>query len=117
MQTLPESVALPLKTDEYGAIRVSNTRVTLDSILALYHQGESPESIHDSFDVIPLNDVYVVIAYYLANKDSLDTYLAQRTAEGERLRQEWEARYTPAQHARTEEFKRLAAQKRNQKSE
>ena len=54
MIDLPEMVALPLKTDEHGVIRVSGTRVTLDTVIAFYHQGESPEAIHAGFDVLPL---------------------------------------------------------------
>lgn len=115
MVSLPETVTLPLKMDDHGSIRVSNSRVTLDSLIASYHQGATPEEIHESFDVVPLTDVYAVIAYYLANRATLDEYLRQRQEEGERIRQEWEARYTPEQRARLAEFKRLAQEKRNGK--
>jgi hypothetical protein len=37
MIALPETVVLPLKMDEYGMIRVSGTRVTLDTVIACYH--------------------------------------------------------------------------------
>ena len=33
MIALPETVILPLKMDENGAIRVSGTRVTLDTLI------------------------------------------------------------------------------------
>ena len=115
MMNLPETVTLPLKMDDHGSIRVSNTRVTLDSLIISYHQGATPEEIHASFDVVPLTDVYAVIAYYLANRDTLDEYLRQREEEGERIRKEWEARYTPEQRASTEKFKRLAEEKRSEK--
>ena len=36
MLTLPESVALPLKEDEGGNIRVSGTRVTLHTLISSY---------------------------------------------------------------------------------
>jgi hypothetical protein len=38
--------------------------------------------------VLPLNDIYTVIAYYLANRDELDAYLKRGQEEAERLRQE-----------------------------
>jgi uncharacterized protein (DUF433 family) len=64
MIALPETVTLPLKINEHGAICVSGTRVTLDTVIARYHQGDNPEAIHEGFDVLPLNDIYAVIAYY-----------------------------------------------------
>ena len=113
MHNLPEMVALPLKMDANGIIHVSNTRVTLDVLIAQYHMGDSPETIHENFDVVPLNDVYAVIAYYLAHQDALDVYLRQREAESADQRRQAEARYTAAQKARREAFKRMAEEKLN----
>ncbi len=116
MIALPETVALPLKMDEHGAIRVSGTRVTLDTVIACYHQGDSPEAIHEGFDVLPLNDIYTVIAYYLAHRDELDAYLRRGQEEAERLRQEWEANYTPEQKAFNERIRKLTEQKRRERN-
>lgn len=115
MIALPEMVTLPLKMDEHGAIRVSNTRVTLDTVIARYHQGDSPEAIHDGFDVLPLNDIYAVIAFYLANRDELDAYLQRREEEAERMRIAVEARYTPEQKAFNERIRKLAEEKRRER--
>jgi uncharacterized protein (DUF433 family) len=112
MINLPETVALPLKTDENGAIRVSHTRVTLDVLIAYYQQGETPEELHESFPTVPLADIYAVIAYYLAHQHEMDAYLLERDEEAERIRQEEEARYTPQQKARSEGFRALLEQKR-----
>ena len=89
------SLVVPLKTDEHGVIRVSGTRVTLDSLINYYLQGQMPESLHESFSTVPLTDVYAVIAYYLANREELDAYLQHQQAEAERIRQEIEAKYPP----------------------
>jgi uncharacterized protein (DUF433 family) len=113
MVALPETVTLPLKMDEHGAIRVSGTRVTLVTVIARYHQGDSPESIHEGFDVLPLNDIYAVIAYYLAHRAELDAYLKRREEDAERLRQEWEAKYPP-KVTKAELLARLEAHKNNQ---
>jgi uncharacterized protein (DUF433 family) len=110
----PPTMTIPLQTDEHGGIRVSGTRVTLDTVIARYHQGDSPETIHDSFDVLPINDIYAIIAYYLAHRDELDAYL-RREEEGERLRQEIEANYTPQQQARHERLRKLAEEKRRER--
>ncbi|MBX3066058.1 MAG: DUF433 domain-containing protein [Anaerolineae bacterium] len=114
MIELPETVALPLKMDEYGAIRVSGTRVTLDTVIACYQQGDSPEAIHEGFDVLPLNDIYTVIAYYLAHRDELDAYLKHGKEEAERLRQEWDVNYTLEQKAFNARIRKLAEQKRHE---
>ncbi len=117
MIALPETVALPLKLDESGTIRVSGTRVTLDTVIARYQQGDRPEAIHDAFDELPLNDIYTVIAYYLAHREDLDAYLERGQREAERLRQEWEARYTSEQKVFNERIRRMAEEKRRKRDE
>lgn len=112
MITTPIVLDLPLHTDEHEVIRVSGTRVTLHTLLRAYLQGDSPEAIHEGFPTVPLADIYAVIAYYLANRAEVDAYLTAVDEAGESLRREWEARYTPAQRARIDEFKRLAEEKR-----
>jgi uncharacterized protein (DUF433 family) len=112
MMDLPETVALPMKMDEHGSIRISGTRVTLDTIIARYRQGDSPEAIHEGFDTVPLTDIYAVIAYYLAHQDEVDAYLKQGAEEAARIRAKLEATYTPEQKAQMDRLYALAAQKR-----
>lgn len=109
------TMTIPLQVDEHGTIHVSGTRVTLDTVIARYHQGDSPETIHTSFDVLPVNDIYAVIAYYLGHQDELDAYLKRREADGERIRQEIEAHYTPIQQVRHARLRQLAESKRRER--
>jgi uncharacterized protein (DUF433 family) len=95
MIDIPEVVALPLKEDKDGNIRVSGTRVTLDTIIGFYRQGETPEDLHEGFPTVPLADIYAVISYYLAHQDEIDAYLKQRDEKAERIRQEWETKNPP----------------------
>jgi uncharacterized protein (DUF433 family) len=115
MIALPATVTLPLTLDDQGAIRISGTRVTLDTVIARYQQGDSPEAIRDGFDTLPLNDIYAVIAYYLAHRDEVDVYLQRREEEAQRLRQEVEASYTPEQQAFTERLRTLSEEKRRER--
>ncbi len=108
------TMTVPLRVDQDGTIRVSGTRVPLDTVIARYHQGDTPETIQSSFDVLPLNDIYAVIAYYLGNRDELDAYFKRREEEGERIRQEIEASYTPEQRVRHERLRKLAEEKRRE---
>lgn len=115
MIDLPETVALPIKMDKNGTIHVSGTRVTLDTLIACYQQGDTPEIIHDGFPTVPLTDIYAVIAYYLGHQEEVDNYLRQRDQAAAKTRQTIESAYTPEQQARTEYFRTLLAGKRKNK--
>lgn len=91
----PETITLPLEKDNEGTWRISGTRVTLDVLIARYHQGDTPEAFQEGFPTVPLNAIYALIAYYLANRDAVDAYLLERRQEAERIRQQWENRHPP----------------------
>ena len=78
MVTAIRSEPVPLRIDSTGTIRVGNTRVTLDLVIAAFIEGESAESIAEMFDTLDLGDVYSVIGYYLHHKDEVHEYLRQR---------------------------------------
>ena len=67
-----------------GGYRVAGTRVSLDSIVYAFLNGQAPESIVDAFPIISLEQVYGAITFYLANRAEIDAYLAQNRAEFER---------------------------------
>ena len=67
-----------------GIYRISGTRVSLDSIVHLYREGVSAESMVDSYPSLTLEQVYGAIAFYLANRSAVDAYLAQSEAAAER---------------------------------
>lgn len=73
------------------AYRVAGTRISLDSVVINWLNGESPESIVENFDTLTLESVYGALAYYLANREEIDEYLRQGEIEYEKLRQKsWE---------------------------
>ena len=65
----------PLRIDEHGVCRVGGTRVTLETILASFHQGATPEAIADQYPTVALADIYATIAYYLRHQDEVGAYL------------------------------------------
>jgi len=74
-----ESVqTVPLEKWEDGTIRVTGTRVSLDTILYHYNQGAIPEEIVNRFPAVSLEKAYSVIAYYLSHKKELDVYLKEQ---------------------------------------
>ena len=73
------------------AYRITGTRISLDSVVYAFLNGQTPESIVDSFPLLTLEQVYGGIAYYLAHQTEIDEYLRQGEAEFEVLRQRlWE---------------------------
>jgi uncharacterized protein (DUF433 family) len=61
-----------------GAYRIADTRVSLDSLVYLFHEGMSAESLVESYPALTLEQVHGALAFYLANEREVDTYLAQR---------------------------------------
>jgi uncharacterized protein (DUF433 family) len=71
---------VPLAADQYGTIRVAGMRVTLDSVIASYKNGDSPEQIAENFPGLELADIYAVLAYYLRHQAEVETYLQEQKA-------------------------------------
>lgn len=65
---------------------IRGSRVSLDSIIYAFLDGVSPEGIVQSFPVLNLEQVYGAITFYLANKESVDSYLQEGKVEYEKLR-------------------------------
>ena len=86
-----EAEPVPLRIDRDGSVRVAETRVTLDTIVAAFLQGAAAEEIAQQYPAVSLGVVYAVIAYYLRHRGEVDQYLAERQQEAEALREEIEA--------------------------
>jgi len=69
-----------------GAYRIGDSRVSLDSVVYAWLQGQSPDTIADNFPVLALEEVYGAITFYLANREAIDEYLRQQKAEFEEMR-------------------------------
>ena len=71
-----------------GGYWVSGTRVSLDSVVLAFQQGRSAEVIvRECFPILTLEQVYGSIAYYLAHRAEIDSYLKQADAEFETWQQ------------------------------
>lgn len=67
-----------------GVYRVGNSRVSLDSLVYLFREGMSAESMVESYPALTLEQVLGALAFYLGNQKEIDRYLA----EGQRAAQE-----------------------------
>lgn len=76
-------------------IRVSGTRVTLDSILLAFNEGATPEEIAEQYPSVPLADIYHLIGYRLRHAAEMEDYLRRRQRESLEVRQQNEARWSP----------------------
>lgn len=85
------AVDLPLRLDEDGVIRVGDTRVTLQTVIADFHRGASPEEIVHHYPSLSLPDVYLIVGYYLQHQDEVDDYIRQQREASEQARHEYEA--------------------------
>jgi uncharacterized protein (DUF433 family) len=81
--------------DEGGAVRVGNSRISLDLIVEQYENGMTPEDMVRAYDTLMLADVHAVIAYYLRHRDEVRAYLQRRAEEAEALR----IKMRPSTHA------------------
>jgi uncharacterized protein (DUF433 family) len=85
-------LAAPLRVDAGGVVRISSTRVTLDTLIGAFSAGCAPEEIVTKYPSLDIADVYAVIALYLRNRSEVDAYVAARDAEAARVRSEVETR-------------------------
>jgi uncharacterized protein (DUF433 family) len=89
----PEPV--PLETDADGVVRVGRSRVTLDTLMAAFQIGDSPEEIHEQYPTVDLADIYAVLTYYLRHTREVDAYLAARDQASATVRAANEDRFAP----------------------
>lgn len=87
--------APPLREAD-GAIRVGQTRVSLETVVGSFQDGASPEEIVLRYPSLDLVDVYAVITHYLRNREEVDRYVEQRRDEAKALRREMEERFPQA---------------------
>ena len=87
--------SIPLATDTDGVIRVSGTRVTLDTVVASFQEGATAEEIAQQYPTVPLGDVYQVIGYFLRHSEEINTYLLRRKQEAQAVKAENEQRWNP----------------------
>jgi uncharacterized protein (DUF433 family) len=114
---LPTStiVDVPLRTDEGGVIRVRQTRVTLQTVIADFQRGASPEEIVYHYPALNLSDVYVVVGYYLQRLADVDAYIRDQRILAENARRDYEAQYPQDEfHARI--LAKLEEQRRESQS-
>jgi uncharacterized protein (DUF433 family) len=67
-----------VRPDEHGVLRVGSGRVMLDSVVAAFEQGHSPETIRAQYPSLSLEEVYGAITWCLAHPHEVQTYLKRQ---------------------------------------
>ncbi|MDQ3701287.1 MAG: DUF433 domain-containing protein [Chloroflexota bacterium] len=77
-----------VRTDEHGVRRVGQGRVMLDSVVAAFREGHSPETIREQYPALSLEEVYGALTYFLAHASEVEAYLRQQDG----VWADWQAR-------------------------
>lgn len=86
----PVAEPVPLAMNEHGVLRVAGTRVPLETVVAAFRKGATPEEIAQNFPVLPLGDVYAVLTYCLRHPEEVEEYMQGRQALADEVRQKVE---------------------------
>jgi uncharacterized protein (DUF433 family) len=68
----------PLFAGPDGVVRVSATRVSLETIVSAFDAGATAEEIVQQYPSLELAPVYAVISYILDNRIEVDAYVTAR---------------------------------------
>jgi uncharacterized protein (DUF433 family) len=87
-----------------GGYYLAGTRISLDSVVLAFKDGESPETILEAFPMAgPLVRVYGAIVFYLENREKVEAYLKDQerlweevTTKETSLPEAWSARLREA---------------------
>ena len=78
--------------ERHGGYYVAGTRISLDSVVYAFNEGQSPEAIQEDFPSLKRAQIYGVIAFYLDHQAEIDECLAD-------TRQEFEGSAIPLEQA------------------
>jgi uncharacterized protein (DUF433 family) len=95
LEQKPLTLAIPLREDPPGVLRVGKSRILLELVIRAHQEGKSPQEIIQMYDSLEIADVYAVIAYYLAHPAEVDEYLRQCDEEADAIRRRIEASQRP----------------------
>lgn len=86
-----------VQVDKYGVLRVGDIRyrISLDSVVYSFQQGDAPETIQRNFPLLTLEQVYGGIAFYLAHRDEVGEYLRRQEAIWAALKAKCDANPSP----------------------
>lgn len=90
MAVLNDIGALIVRNPELRSGRpiLAGTGVSVRSVVIRYKQGQTPEEIADRFGHLSLAQVYAALTYYHANREEIETDIAEEDQLYDRLVEE-----------------------------
>jgi len=87
MQTITDIGTLIVRTPGIcgGRPRLAATSFSVQQVAVLHKQGLSAAEIVKEYEFLNLAQVYATLAYYHANQEEVEAYLAEEEAEYDRL--------------------------------
>lgn len=67
----------------HGGYYLAGTRISLDSVVYSFNEGQSPEAIQEDFPSLKRAQIYGAIAFYLDHQAEIDKYLVDTEREFE----------------------------------
>jgi uncharacterized protein (DUF433 family) len=87
--------AAPIFIDTDGVARIGKSRVTLDTVVAVFEQGATAEEIACRYPALKLADVYNAIGFYLDHHQEVTVYLYERQQQAQSVRATNEQKFNP----------------------
>jgi uncharacterized protein (DUF433 family) len=85
----------PVETNADGTVLIGETRVTLNTLVAVFNQGMMAEEIVYRYPSLKLADIYATIGFYLNHQQEVEAYLHQRQQQAQEIRRMNEAKFDP----------------------
>src|SRR5437879_464021 len=95
MEIIAETEPIPIKMDEHGVARVGGTRVTLQTLIGFYLQGESAEELARGFPSVKIEDIYATLSYFHRHRAEVERYLEEQERWAAGTRREMEKLFPP----------------------
>jgi uncharacterized protein (DUF433 family) len=83
MSRFESAITAPLTEWEDGSIRITGSRVPIDTVIHHFKLGATAEEILYRFPSLGLADIYGAIYYYLTHRQEIERYLEQQEAEAD----------------------------------
>jgi len=90
-----EARPAPLFREADGTIRVSGTRVSLETLVTAFDAGATAEEIVQQYPSLELSATYAVISYVLDHRVDVDAYVAKRREDARTVQGQVEAHSPP----------------------
>ena len=90
-----EATRPPLTTGSDGVVRITGTRVSLETIVTAFDAGATAEEIAQQYSSVDLASVYAVISYVLSHRREVDEYVMRRRDAAAKVKSAIETKLPP----------------------